>query len=468
MFMHAQLRNAAVRAGMFAPMYLASLSRSVVISISCSLLVACSSSSVGGGTGGSATGGGRGGNSGAGGTPGGSGGTPGSGGLSATGGATATGGAAAGRGTGGAAAVGGATGGTGGIAATGGQSGAGNSGGSAGSSAGAGGAAGGAVCGIPTSFAWSSPGPVVNPKSDAKHNIVALKDPSIVYYNGKWQLFISTVDTRGAYGMAYVTFPDWDHTANATFYYLDQTPTLVGYHTAPQIFFFAPQNKWYLVFQSGQPQYSTNTNIEDPTGWTTPTNFYASVPPIVTQTAGKPDAWLDFWVICDDTNCHLFFADDNGHYYRAQTTVANFPNGFGTPAVVLTDSQTPTDIFEAGTVFKLNDTGKYLAVIEAFDAGSMSRRYYRSWTADKLDGAWTPLAGTYAAPFASAANTTFTMPPAWTNDISSGEVIRSGYDQHAVVDPCHLQYIYQGDSPSSSGLPYNSIPWKVGLLTKTN
>ena len=110
--------------------------------------------------------------------------------------------------------------------------------------------------------------PVLSPVSDAKHNLVAVKDPSIVYYNNKYHLFVSTVDFDGAYSMAYVTFPDWDHTADATFYYLDQTPTLVGYHTSPEIFFFAPQNKWYLVFQSGQPQYSTNDDIENPAGWT--------------------------------------------------------------------------------------------------------------------------------------------------------------------------------------------------------
>ena len=79
------------------------------------------------------------------------------------------------------------------------------------------------------------------------------------------------------------TFPDWDHTADATFYYLDQTPALRGYHAAPQVFYFAPQKKWYLVYQSGPPQYSTNDDIENPTGWTAPQNFYASEPATVTR-----------------------------------------------------------------------------------------------------------------------------------------------------------------------------------------
>jgi len=327
---------------------------------------------------------------------------------------------------------------------------------------------GAASCGVPASFVWSTGAPVLTPVSDAKHSLVAVKDPSIVYFNGKYHMFVSTVDAKGAYSMAYVNFPDWDHTADATFYYLDQNPLLVGYHTSPEIFFFAPQNKWYLVFQSGQPQYSTNDDIENPAGWTRPTNFYATEPAIVTQTAGNNGGWLDFWVICDDANCYLFFSDDNGHWYRGQTTVDAFPQGFADPVVALRDDANPTRVFEASNVYKLSGTNKYLGLIEAFDAGSNYHRYYRSWTADTLDGEWTPLQDTFATPFASTAVSAFTTQPRWTQDISSGEMVRDGHDQHLSVDPCHLQYVYQGVDPATAGLPYNSLPWQVGLLTKTN
>ena len=319
-------------------------------------------------------------------------------------------------------------------------------------------------CGAPANFAWSSAGPVLSPKSDATHDLVSIKDPSVVYFNGKWHVFVSTVDMNGAYSMAYVTFADWDHTADATFYYLDQTPTLRGYHAAPQVFFFAPQNKWYLVFQSGPPQYSTNDDIENPAGWTAPRSFYSSEPPTVTQTKGASGGWLDFWVICDQSNCHLFFSDDNGHWYRGQTTVADFPGGFGDPVVVLRDDASPSRLFEASNVYKLAGAEKYLALVEAYDADSRYKRYFRSWTADALDGVWTPLQDTYTMPFASTANVTFAEQPPWTQDISHGEMIRDGYDQFLSVDSCHLQYLYQGLDPASQGLPYNSLPWRLGLL----
>jgi endo-1,4-beta-xylanase len=343
--------------------------------------------------------------------------------------------------------------------------------GAGGSSSGQDGAAPGldgpASCVVPATFAWSTGGPVLSARSDATHNLVSIKDPSVVYFNAKWHVFVSTVSANGAYSMAYITFPDWDHTADATFYYLDQTPALRGYHAAPQVFFFAPQNKWYLIYQSGPPQYSTNDNIENPAGWTAPQSFYASEPDTVTQTKGTAGGWLDFWTICDDSNCYLFFSDDNGHWYRAQTPVANFPNQFGEPVVVLSDNASPSRVFEASNVYKLSGTDKYLALIEAYDAASNNRRYFRSWVADALDGDWTPLQDTYAMPFASTANVGFTQPPPWTQDISHGEMIRDGYDQYLTVDPCHLQFVYQGLDPASNGLPYNSLPWQLGLITTT-
>ena len=91
-------------------------------------------------------------------------------------------------------------------------------------------------------------------------------------------------------------------------------------------------------------------------------------------------------------------------------------------------------------------------------------RYFRSWTAPSLDGPWTPLADTQAAPFAGEANVTFTAGK-WTNDISHGEMIRAGYDETLTLDACHLQFLYQGVDPNSGVTDYNRLPYRLGLLT---
>jgi hypothetical protein len=204
--------------------------------------------------------------------------------------------------------------------------------------------------------------------------------------------------------------------------------------------------------------YSTTTTIEDPKSWTRPTAFYASDPAIV-----KTNGWLDFWVICDDKNCHLFFSDDHGRWYKSKTAIDKFPAGFGDPVIVMQDAEAGR-MYEGCNVYKVNGTNKYLAIIEAYDSTSNYKRYFRSWTATSLEGPWTVLHNDGNTPFAGKQNVTFEG-SAWTADISHGDVIRSGSDETCPIDACHLQMVYQGYDPSADTTDYNKIPWRVGLLT---
>src|SRR5262245_15271568 len=129
--------------------------------------------------------------------------------------------------------------------------------------------------GLPTSFRWTSPGPLITAKQDSTHPIVSVKDPSVAYVDGRWHMFATTANTAGAWSIVYLTFTDWSQADTAPLTYLDNNPpALSGYHAAPQVFYFAPQSKWYLVFQSGQPQYSTNDDIGKPEAWTRPVEFF--------------------------------------------------------------------------------------------------------------------------------------------------------------------------------------------------
>jgi hypothetical protein len=66
--------------------------------------------------------------------------------------------------------------------------------------------------------------------------------------------------------------------------------------------------------------------------------------------------------------------------------------------------------------------------------------------------------------FASMANTR-PIGERWTDSISHGELIRSGYDERLCVDPANLRFLFQGVSNRErAGKPYGQIPWRLGTL----
>jgi endo-1,4-beta-xylanase len=320
--------------------------------------------------------------------------------------------------------------------------------------------ASGRIPGLPGTFQWSSTGPLISPKPDAAHDIVSVKDPSVVRHKGRWLVYGTTANTAGEWSLFYTSFKDWSQAAEAPQYFLDQSAIGPGYRAAPQVFYFAPKKKWFLVYQAGLPSYSTTDDPTKPETWSAPKNFQDEMPDIVARNIGN-GFWLDFWVVCDESKCYLFSSDDNGHLYRAETTVADFPSGFGNTQIVLQDPNRFA-LFEASNIYRIKGTDRYLLLVEAI--GSDGRRYFRSWTANGVTGAWTPLAETESNPFARSSNVTFPG-GAWTMDISHGEMIRTGVDQTMQIDPQCLQYLYQGMDPAAGG-DYSQLPWRLGLLTE--
>ena len=122
-------------------------------------------------------------------------------------------------------------------------------------------------------------------------------------------------------------------------------------------------------------------------------------------------------------------------------------------------------LFEGGSTYRLKGRNAYLTLIEAF--GPTGNRYYRSFVASTLDGAWTPLADSWDNPFAGSANVTFDGGAAWTKDVSHGEMVRDGYDQKLEIDPAKLQFLYQGVDPAQTGVDYSQLPYRLSLLTQT-
>jgi hypothetical protein len=307
-------------------------------------------------------------------------------------------------------------------------------------------------------FEWLSTGPIISAKSDAAHQLVAIKDPTVVRYNDLWHIYATTADATGRWSMVYLSFADWKDAATAPQYYMDANPNLRGYHCAPQVFYFAPQKLWYLIYQSQHPTYSTTTDISRPETWTRPESFFAGTPKTVV------DGWIDYWVICDDTHAYLFFSDDHGRFYRSRTALADFPRGFDDPVVVMQEREA-RELFEASCVYRIKGTSQYLALIEC--ANPQWQRYFKAFIADRLDGEWRPLAAKWGDSFADITKVRFEEPAAWTNDISHGELLRDGYDQTMTIDMDNLVLLYQGVDPAKAkGRGYGRIPWQLGLLRR--
>jgi hypothetical protein len=268
-----------------------------------------------------------------------------------------------------------------------------------------------------------------------------MKDFTCVHYNGKYIVYFTTVNSAGSWGGGMMTFNNWSEMATAQQY---QMP--IG-TVAPTLFYFAPKNIWVLTFQWGA-QYLTSTDPTNPNGWSAPQTLYS----------GNS---LDTTVICDSTNAYLFYAYDDGTIHRGSMPIGNFPGTFTNSSVIMTD--TTDNLFESPEVYTIQGaTPQYLMIVEAIGAAG---RYFRSFTATNLGGSWTPLAATESNPFAGKNNVTFPDGNAWTSDISHGDVVRNNPDQTQTIDPSNLQFLYQGQTPTSGLTNYTQIPWRPGLLT---
>ncbi len=303
-------------------------------------------------------------------------------------------------------------------------------------------------------FQWNVSPPLVAPIERPGDLCHSIKDPTVVFANGQWHLFCTIRSQKRSHQIETLTFRDWSEANKAERHLLNLTD---GYYCAPQVFYYTPHKKWYLICQvidqsrkpALQPAFSTTETLDDPESWSPPVLLYQTHPANVKM-------WIDFWVICDEMNAYLFFTSLDGKMWRAETPLEKFPHGWTQPKIVL-----QADIFEAGHIYKMKGRNQYLALIEAQRKG---RRYYKAYIADRLSGQWSPIADTHDKPFASPLNTRFDGPH-WTDSFSHGELLRAGNDQTLEADPNDLRFLFQGVSDSAKqGKKYGDIPWRLGLL----
>ena len=147
--------------------------------------------------------------------------------------------------------------------------------------------------------AWEMSAPLISPEKRETDGAHAVKDPTVVFHEGKYHVFM-TIKCDGYTIMETCSFAKW---ADA-----DKAPRTVlrlfdgKYYCAPQVFYFRPHRKWYLIYQVGMPgrkfmhvAYSTTNDIGDPESWSKPRWVFPDE-----ESDGRQVGGLDYWMICDE------------------------------------------------------------------------------------------------------------------------------------------------------------------------
>lgn len=278
-------------------------------------------------------------------------------------------------------------------------------------------------------MSWRSEVQVLLPGPAGAFDSTAVKDPSIVFAEGRWHLFY-TARGNGKYSLGYVSGPRLETLQAEPRTQLSRLSAPV--YAAPQVFFFRLRKEWFLIYQISasnyQPMYSTTKTIGDPSSWSAPRK-------LVTKVEGAK--WIDFWVICDEKNAYLFYTRDHNEVIARQTPLASFPEGFGEAKTVF------QGVHEAVHIYRERGQRTYVMLFEQREP-DLSRRYSRAESGN-LPGPWHLTDRTFAR-------------------ASHGELIREGSDERLQADFNHPRFLIQELPAGSNLLDYPELPWRLKLI----
>lgn len=360
---------------------------------------------------------------------------------------------------------------------------------------------------------WVVSDPVFQAGCAGTFDDIAVKDPAIVFYNGKYHMFYTSkvrrdtfasgvpgVDPRSCSGVGYVSAPTLEGLKGAPRYNFGEI--VGGQVIAPQVFYFEPHKLWYLIAQvsvrgtgikrpemfsnrrvaaaaeaSGDPDlmpvYLTNPDIENVHGWSKPK-------PIRTR-KNYADFWIDFWVICDEAKAHLFYTDHRGSMFRMECPIDQFPDGFkdSVDEIAFTDSGETLfgrwRMHEASHIYYVKSANKYLCLLEAVYPHPTRPNYWDSRSrfmfavvADRLEGPWKRIETDGPNDFAGDPGNLTRLNGIRSNydQVSHFEIIRKTHDQRFEIEDFNFVLLFQAFDSENIGddFHYDDLPWELALM----
>jgi hypothetical protein len=90
-------------------------------------------------------------------------------------------------------------------------------------------------------FKWNSSPPLISPEEGRADRCISVKDPSVVYHDGRWHVFATIRSEKRTHQIEYLNFKEWEEANKASRHILKVSD---GYFCAPEVFYFTPHHKF--------------------------------------------------------------------------------------------------------------------------------------------------------------------------------------------------------------------------------
>ena len=137
------------------------------------------------------------------------------------------------------------------------------------------------------------------------------------------------------------------------------------------------------------------------------------------------------------------------------TSLEDFPVGWSEGKNVF------SGVTEATHIYKVKGRNEYHMIYE------LNRERMRSFglaTAENLAGPWEKVTDSYAT---GEQLKYLADKQRWTEMVSHGEAIRTGYDEQMEYDPKGCRWLIQGILKTDLDLGSSRLPWKLGIISKS-